>query len=123
MIAALSDILQDGVGEPLADNELREARKIGLLRIADKVPPGWKDADKRENKEGRVVNQLGIEEIVNFGDLKILTPRKYSVQFDGWAVADPAGKSAGALSKRFVTELCESVGRTGYGDVVAALPD
>jgi hypothetical protein len=73
--------------------------------------------------QGRVVNQLGIEELVDFGDLEALTPLKHSVQFDGWALADPDGKPAGALAKRFLTDLCESVGRTGYDEILAGLPD
>jgi hypothetical protein len=73
--------------------------------------------------QGRVVNQLGIEELVNFGDLGVLTPRKHSVQYDAWALADPEGKPAGALAKRFLTDLCESVGRTGYDEILARLPD
>jgi hypothetical protein len=73
--------------------------------------------------QARVRNQLGIEEVADFGNLQILTPRRYSVQFDGWAVADPEGKLAGAISKRFLAQLCESVGRTGYDTVLAALPD
>jgi PIN like domain len=73
--------------------------------------------------QGRVVNQLGIEEVVDFDNFEALTPRKHSVQFDGWAVADPAGKLAGALAKRLLTDLCESVGRTGYDTILAGLPD
>ena len=66
---------------------------------------------------------IGLDEIVDFGDLAVLSPRRYSVQFDGWAVADEQGKAAGALSRRFLTELCESTGRTGYEGILADLPD
>lgn len=73
--------------------------------------------------QGRTANQLGIEEVVDFGNLEALTPRKYSAQFDGWAVADTAGKPANSLAKRFLSDLCESVGRTGYDGLLARLPD
>jgi hypothetical protein len=38
--------------------------------------------------QARSVATIGLDEIVDFGDLDVLSPRKYSVQFDGWAVAD-----------------------------------
>ncbi len=41
------------------------------------------------------------------------------MQFGGWAVADQQGKAASAISRRFLTELCESTGRTGYDDILA----
>ena len=66
---------------------------------------------------------IGLDEIVDFGDLAVLSPRKYSVQFDGWAVTDEQGKATDAVSRRFVTELCESTGRTGYESVLADLTD
>jgi hypothetical protein len=66
---------------------------------------------------------IGLDEIVDFGDLAVLQPRRYSVQFDGWAVADEQGKAAGAVSRRFLTELCENTGRTGYEGVLTDLAD
>lgn len=66
---------------------------------------------------------IGLDEMVDFGDLAVLSPRKYSVQFDGWAVANEQGKAAAAVSRRFLTELCESTGRTGYESVLADLAD
>jgi hypothetical protein len=67
------------------------------------------------------VGLTGLDEIVNFGDLAVLSPRKCSMQFEGWAVADPQGKSASSVTRRFLTELCESTGRTGYESVLAGL--
>jgi hypothetical protein len=69
-----------------------------------------------------VTAAIGLDEIVDFGDLAFLSPRKYSMQFDGWAVADPRGKAADAISRRFITELCECTGRTGYEGILAELP-
>ena len=72
--------------------------------------------------QARTLATAGLDEIVDFGDLAVLSPRKYSMQFDGWAVADKQGKAAGAISRRFLTELCESTGRTGYEGILADLP-
>jgi hypothetical protein len=52
VITALSSILEGNVGDPLTSDELRKAKKEAMLRIADKRPPGWKDANKRDNPEG-----------------------------------------------------------------------
>lgn len=73
--------------------------------------------------QARVVNQLGIEEVVDFGELPSLSQSRYSVQFDGWAVADPEGRPGPAISKRLLTELCESIGRSGYGPLLDGLTD
>jgi hypothetical protein len=69
--------------------------------------------------KARVTAATGLDEVVDFDDLAVLSPRKYSMQFDGWVVADQQGKSAGAASRRFLIELCESTGRTGYESVLA----
>ena len=69
----------------------------------------------------RATATAGLDEIVDFGDLAVLSPRKYSMQFDGWAIADQQGKAASAISRRFLTELCECTGRTGYEDILAEL--
>lgn len=73
--------------------------------------------------QARSLATIGLDETVDFGDLAVLSPRKYSMQFDGWAVADGQGKAAGAVSRRFLTELCESTGRTGYERILADLTD
>lgn len=73
--------------------------------------------------QGRDLSQVGLEEVVDFDNLEALTPRKYSAQFDGWAIADPIGKQPGALAKQFLSDLCESVGRTGYDAILAQLPN
>jgi hypothetical protein len=71
--------------------------------------------------EARVTEATGLDELIDFGNLAVLSPRRYLMQFSGWAVADQEGKAASAISRRFLTELCESTGRTGYGSVVAGL--
>jgi WD domain, G-beta repeat len=71
--------------------------------------------------QARTTASMGLDEIVDFGNLAVLLPRKYSMQFDGWAVADQQGKTADAISRRFVTELCECTGRTGYEGILAEL--
>lgn len=52
VITALSSILEGNVGDPLTPDELRKVKKEAAQRIADKRPPGWKDAGKRDNPEG-----------------------------------------------------------------------
>ena len=52
VITALSSILEGSVGDPLTADELRKVKKEAVQRIADKRPPGWKDANKRDNPEG-----------------------------------------------------------------------
>jgi PIN like domain len=52
VIASLTSILERGVGNPLPNDELLAAKKEAKQRIADKRPPGWRDASKRENPEG-----------------------------------------------------------------------
>jgi hypothetical protein len=52
VVKTLSSILGGRVGDPLLGGELAEAKRIARQRIADKIPPGWKDANKRSNSEG-----------------------------------------------------------------------
>ena len=52
VIASLEPILEGNVGSPLSADELREAMKEARQRNIDKRPPGWKDANKRDNPEG-----------------------------------------------------------------------
>ncbi len=52
VILSLTSILQRGVGNPLPDNELLAAKQEAKQRIVDKRPPGWRDANKRENPDG-----------------------------------------------------------------------
>jgi PIN domain-containing protein len=52
ILSALEPILDGSVGRPLSPEVAREAKKEALQRIADKRAPGWKDAAKKENKEG-----------------------------------------------------------------------
>jgi hypothetical protein len=52
VIASLKLILNHAVGDPLPADEMRIAKKEAQQRIADKRPPGWKDANKRDNAEG-----------------------------------------------------------------------
>lgn len=52
VIASLNSVLERGVGLPLPDDELLNAKREARQRIIDKRPPGWRDANKRENPEG-----------------------------------------------------------------------
>lgn len=52
ILATLKPILDGSVGRPLTPDVVREAKKEALQRIADKRAPGWRDANKKENKEG-----------------------------------------------------------------------
>lgn len=52
VIASLNSVLQGSVGDPLPADELLAAKKEATRRKADKIPPGWRDANKRENPEG-----------------------------------------------------------------------
>ena len=52
VITSLTSILERAVGNPLPGDELLAAKKEAKQRIAEKIPPGWRDASKRENPEG-----------------------------------------------------------------------
>ena len=52
IILSLTSILQEAVGNPLPDGELLAAKQEAKQRIVDKRPPGWRDANKRENPDG-----------------------------------------------------------------------
>lgn len=52
VLAALEPILDGSVGKPLSPQVARTATKEALQRIQDKRAPGWRDANKKENKEG-----------------------------------------------------------------------
>lgn len=79
VITALSSILEGNVGDPLTVDELRKARKEAAQRIADKRPPGWKDAHKRDNPEGdyliwfqtlQEAKRRGVDVLFVTGDVK-----------------------------------------------------
>ncbi|MGH3223709.1 MAG: PIN-like domain-containing protein, partial [Streptosporangiaceae bacterium] len=79
VITALSSILKRNVGDPLTADELRKAKKEALQRIADKRPPGWKDANKRDNPEGDYIvwfqtlqeaRRRGVDVLFVTGDVK-----------------------------------------------------
>ena len=52
VIKSLTSILERCVGEPLPHDELLSAKKEAKQRISDRRPPGWRDANKRDNPEG-----------------------------------------------------------------------
>ncbi len=59
-------------------------------------------------------------------DVSRLTPLaadRTQAQFDGWAVADSDGKTAGAIAKSFLREMCEGEGREGSEEILAGSPD
>jgi hypothetical protein len=63
-----------------------------------------------------------MTEIVDVRSLTPISEGRMSVQFDGWAVARADGETAGAISKRFIRQMCEDMGREGYEDILADLP-
>jgi hypothetical protein len=92
-----------------------------FLPSAGLVPAGDPAARFAMQLQARPDAATGLDEIVDFDGLAVLSPRRYAMQFDGWAVADQLGKTAEAVSRRLVTELCECTGRTGYEGVLAKL--
>jgi hypothetical protein len=52
VLVTLEPILDGSIGRPLMPDVAREAKKEALQRISDKRAPGWRDANKKENKEG-----------------------------------------------------------------------
>ena len=52
VITSLTSILEMAVGDPLPGDELQAAKKEARYRLAEKIPPGWRDASKRKNPEG-----------------------------------------------------------------------
>jgi exonuclease VII small subunit len=52
LIIELTSILDASVGPQLAESELLKAKETARKRIASKIPPGWKDANKSSNQEG-----------------------------------------------------------------------
>lgn len=65
----------------------------------------------------------GMTEIFDVSRLKVMSGGRTSVQFDGWAVATSGGKTAGAVAKSFIRGMCEDLGREGYEEILAGLPE
>jgi hypothetical protein len=79
VIRSLASILEKGVGDPLPDGELLSAKKEAKRRITDRKPPGWRDADKRENPDGdyliwyetlKEAKRRGVDILFVTGDVK-----------------------------------------------------
>jgi hypothetical protein len=79
VIASLVAILDKSVGSPLSEGELREAKKEAAQRIINKRPPGWRDANKRDNPEGDYIiwyqalqeaKRRGVDVLLVTGDVK-----------------------------------------------------
>ncbi|HTJ72797.1 MAG TPA: PIN-like domain-containing protein [Actinospica sp.] len=79
VIAELASILETSVGPPLPETELLAAKEVARERIASKVPPGWKDANKPVNREGdylvwyetlREAKVRGLDVLFITGDVK-----------------------------------------------------
>jgi hypothetical protein len=79
VIASLNHILERGVGDPLPDDELVAAKKEARQRMIDRRPPGWRDANKRENPGGdyliwretlREAKRRGVNVLFVTGDVK-----------------------------------------------------
>lgn len=47
----LADIIQDRVGKPFTDEELKEIYAEGATRYANRVPPGYKDLKNKQGNE------------------------------------------------------------------------
>jgi PIN like domain len=106
VIASLSPILDGCVGDPLSDDELVAANKEAKQRINDKRPPGWRDANKRENPGGdyliwyetlREARRRGVDVLFVTGDVK-----------DDWWWRD-RGEAKGPLPE-LVYEMRETAG-------------
>jgi hypothetical protein len=65
----------------------------------------------------------GMTEIFGVSRLRTMSGGRASGQFDGWAVAVTEGKTAGAVAKSFVRQMCEEIGREGYEEILAGLPE
>lgn len=48
VLARIDTLFEGRVGEPMKPEVLEAARKEGIKRVADKVPPGYKDRDKSD---------------------------------------------------------------------------
>lgn len=65
----------------------------------------------------------GMTEIVDVSLLRPISGGRMSVQFDGWAVAEANGKTAGAIARSLLREMCEGMGREGYEEILVGLPE
>jgi hypothetical protein len=65
----------------------------------------------------------GMSEIFDIRHLTPISGGRTSVQFDGWAVADPGGKTAGVVAKSFIRQMCEDMGQEGYEETLTGLPE
>ena len=79
VIVSLATILDRSIGSPLSEGKLREAKKEARQRIIDKRPPGWRDANKRDNPEGDYIiwyqtlqeaKHRGVDVLLVTGDVK-----------------------------------------------------
>lgn len=52
----LFNLLEGKVLEPFSPEEISEIEKEGEQRYSDKIPPGWKDASKGDNRYGDLIN-------------------------------------------------------------------
>jgi hypothetical protein len=70
----------------------------------------------------KVTAATGVDELIDFDDLAVLSPRRCSMQFDCWAVADQQGKTASAVMPAFPLETSESPGSIGDGRSSSVAP-
>ena len=52
----MADMLNGCVMEPFTAEEIKTIEEEGVKRYEDKIPPGWKDASKGENRYGDLIN-------------------------------------------------------------------
>lgn len=52
----LFNLLEGKVLKPFSPEEISEIEKEGEQRYSDKIPPGWKDASKGDNRYGDLIN-------------------------------------------------------------------
>lgn len=55
ILEKISALFNSKVGQPFSDEEIKEIEKEGDERFKKKVPPGFKDSDKSENRFGDLI--------------------------------------------------------------------
>lgn len=101
----MADLLDNKVLEPFTKDEIDKLKEKGQKRYAEKIPPGWKDASKSENRYGDYINW---EEI-----LRLAVNEKKSIIFitndtkSDW-IEEIEGKKIGPLHA-LSQEFCERV--------------
>lgn len=104
----LFNLLEGKVLKPFSPEEISEIEKEGEQRYSDKIPPGWKDASKGDNRYGDLINW---KEILRFAKEsgKSIVYVSNDVKED-W-VAKVKGKKIGVLPQ-LLKEFYTAVGNS-----------